>query len=91
MFTNFLVPSAITLNTGPSTSMDSITDLNRVKTKDNAYPPEVSDAKLSNPTLIDIDTMLNTTGLEEKAIIRKIDYRLVPWLSLLYLLSFLDR
>lgn len=30
-------------------------------------------------------------ALDEKTLVRKIDYRLVPWLSLLYLLSFLDR
>ncbi|KAF8340726.1 MFS general substrate transporter [Cantharellus anzutake] len=28
---------------------------------------------------------------QEKALIRKVDYRLIPWLSFLYLLSFLDR
>jgi len=32
-----------------------------------------------------------THGVNEKAVIRKTDYRIVPWLSLLYLLSFLDR
>jgi len=31
------------------------------------------------------------SSINEKALIRKIDYRLVPWLALLYLLSFLDR
>ena len=31
------------------------------------------------------------TPEEERALVRKIDYRLIPWLSLLYLLSFLDR
>jgi len=27
----------------------------------------------------------------EKRIVRKLDWRLIPWLSLLYLISFLDR
>jgi len=75
--------------------MDSITELNKTHSKDNAYPPvDVSDAKLSNPTLIDVDSSSQADafpGFDEKAIIRRIDYRLVPWLSLLYLLSFLDR
>lgn len=31
------------------------------------------------------------SGVNEKALIRKCDLRIVPWLSLLYLLSFLDR
>jgi hypothetical protein len=34
---------------------------------------------------------LEASSINDKAIVRKIDYRLVPWLSLLYLLSFLDR
>ena len=37
------------------------------------------------------DEDIELDGINEKALIRKIDYRLVPWLSLLYLLSFLDR
>ncbi|KAJ9122150.1 hypothetical protein QFC24_004378 [Naganishia onofrii] len=34
---------------------------------------------------------LEASSINEKALIRKTDYRIVPWLSLLYLLSFLDR
>ncbi|CAE6455054.1 unnamed protein product [Rhizoctonia solani] len=34
---------------------------------------------------------LDTSGIDEKKLLRKIDMRLIPWLSLLYLLSFLDR
>ena len=30
-------------------------------------------------------------GVDEKALIRKLDYKLLPALTLLYLLSFLDR
>lgn len=30
-------------------------------------------------------------GIDEKKLMRKIDLRVVPWLSVLYLLSFLDR
>ena len=40
--------------------------------------------KLFNP---DVDT----SGVDERKLIRKIDFALIPWLSLLYLLSFLDR
>ena len=29
--------------------------------------------------------------VDEKKLMRKVDYRLIPWLSVLYLLSFLDR
>jgi hypothetical protein len=38
-----------------------------------------------------VETELESSTINDKAIVRKIDYRLVPWLSLLYLLSFLDR
>ncbi len=33
----------------------------------------------------------NPTGINEKALIRKLDRKLLPGLTLLYLLSFLDR
>ncbi|CUA69510.1 putative transporter C1002,16c [Schizosaccharomyces pombe 972h-] [Rhizoctonia solani] len=36
-------------------------------------------------------THVDTSGIDEKKLMRKIDMRLVPWLSLLHLLSFLDR
>jgi hypothetical protein len=34
---------------------------------------------------------IDCSHIDEKALIRKIDFALIPWLSLLYLLSFLDR
>jgi hypothetical protein len=34
---------------------------------------------------------VDVSGIDEKKLLRKIDMRLIPWLSLLYLLSFLDR
>lgn len=33
----------------------------------------------------------NPTGINEKALVRKLDWKLLPPLTLLYLLSFLDR
>ena len=30
-------------------------------------------------------------SVDEKAVLRKIDLRVIPWLALLYLLNFLDR
>lgn len=32
-----------------------------------------------------------SNGIDEKKLLRKVDFRLIPWLSVLYLLSFLDR
>ncbi len=34
---------------------------------------------------------VDVSGVDEKKLMRKLDWYLVPWLSLLYLLSFLDR
>ncbi|KZV65193.1 MFS general substrate transporter [Peniophora sp. CONT] len=34
---------------------------------------------------------VNASGVDERKLMRKVDLRLIPWLSLLYLLSFLDR
>jgi len=34
---------------------------------------------------------VDVSGVDEKKLIRKMDLYLVPWLSVLYLLSFLDR
>jgi hypothetical protein len=34
---------------------------------------------------------INTAEIDERKVMRKIDLRFIPWFSLLYLLSFLDR
>jgi hypothetical protein len=34
---------------------------------------------------------VDVSGVDERKLLRKIDLTLIPWLSLLYLLSFLDR
>lgn len=34
---------------------------------------------------------VDVSGIDEAKLIRKIDWQLLPWLSLLHLLSFLDR
>jgi hypothetical protein len=34
---------------------------------------------------------VDCSGIDEKKLLRKIDFALIPWLSVLYLLSFLDR
>lgn len=47
-------------------------------TKDTAASPSSS-------------SLAEGTGIDEKKLLRKLDYRLLPPLILLYLLSFLDR
>ena len=34
---------------------------------------------------------VDTSGIDEKQLMRRIDWHVVPWLALLYLLNFLDR
>ena len=34
---------------------------------------------------------VDVSGVDEAKFVRKLDWRLIPWLSFLYLLSFLDR
>ena len=34
---------------------------------------------------------VDTSDIDEKKLLRKLDWALIPWLSFLYLLSFLDR
>ena len=47
--------------------------------------PSVSDEKQI------FNANVDTSGVDERKLIRKIDMALIPWLSFLYLLSFLDR
>jgi hypothetical protein len=37
------------------------------------------------------EVQIDVSQVDERKLVRKIDLRLIPWLSLLYLLSFLDR
>lgn len=37
------------------------------------------------------NSIAETVGINEKSLLRKLDYKLLPPLTLLYLLSFLDR
>ncbi|KAH7390305.1 MFS nicotinic acid transporter-like protein [Cadophora sp. MPI-SDFR-AT-0126] len=43
------------------------------------------------PSLSSEEAFTNPTGINEKALVRKLDFKLLPPLTLLYLLSFLDR
>jgi hypothetical protein len=54
--------------------------------------PEASigtDEKRPNIAIYNAD--IDTSGVDEKKLVRKIDIALIPWLAFLYLLSFLDR
>ena len=37
------------------------------------------------------DASLEASGIDEKNLMRKVDWHVIPWLALLYLLNFLDR
>jgi hypothetical protein len=56
--------------------------------KEEVYRPDIDtsgiDEEIYRP---DIDT----SGIDEKKLMRRVDWRVIPWLALLYLLSFMDR
>lgn len=43
------------------------------------------------PSLSSEEAFTNPTGINEKSFVRRLDWKLLPALTLLYLLSFLDR
>jgi hypothetical protein len=55
--------------------------------------PEKVDVQNEKQALSEIsnDSVVNFDGINEKALLRKLDYKLLPPLIFLYLLSFLDR
>lgn len=56
-------------------------------TKEEVYHSDVKQVDQTNSSISEAEL----DGIDTKRLIRKIDYHLVPWLALLYLLSFLDR
>ncbi|KAG8745990.1 hypothetical protein FRC10_006554 [Ceratobasidium sp. 414] len=62
--------------------------------EDNGVKPRPEHIESSVNLATEVPTYhagVDTSGIDEKKLLRKIDLRLIPWLSLLYLLSFLDR
>lgn len=66
-----------------------------IKMAETAHENEKKvDQNLNNdaaPSPSDSDVELDTSGINEKALLRKLDIKLLPGLVILYLLSFLDR
>ena len=59
-------------------------------TKESVVDEKVKDSpKLDQTQTSGSD--IESTGVNEKALLRKLDWRLLPAVSVLYLLSFLDR
>ena len=52
---------------------------------------EVPASKLEDGSIGSSDDVGAIYGINEKALLRKLDFKLLPALTLLYLLSFLDR
>ena len=49
----------------------------------------ISEEKVARTEEVTIEA--DTSGIDERKLLRKLDLALIPWLSFLYLLSFLDR
>lgn len=64
--------------------MSTFSEKKDVQTDTDTETPDVGGSPASN-------SVAETVGIDEKALLRKLDYRLLPPLTLLYLLSFLDR
>lgn len=45
----------------------------------------------TSKTFLTMNSQGKSYDVDEKAVLRKIDMHIIPWLALLYLLSFLDR
>ena len=58
--------------------------------QDTGHGEALEDGKEKGVTVL-YNPHVDISGIDEAKLIRKIDWRLVPWLSFLYLLSFLDR
>jgi hypothetical protein len=56
-----------------------------------AHDAGLSDSKVDSPSYSGEEGMVDVSGISEKSLLRKLDFKLLPPLSLLYLLSFLDR
>lgn len=50
-----------------------------------------SDKQTTTPEDDNSDTSIETTNVQEKALLRKLDWRIVPWIFILYFLSVEDR
>lgn len=57
--------------------------------------PHVEDAtkqeEVSSRPKVVYNPDVDVSGVDERMLMRKVDSRTIPWLSLLYLLAFLDR
>ncbi len=72
------------MSTAEKTSPDSTSSREMADEKATGSIQVIEDSKVYNA---DVDV----SSVDEQKLLRKIDIALIPWLSLLYLLSFLDR
>ncbi|KAK0202559.1 MFS general substrate transporter [Desarmillaria ectypa] len=64
-------------------------------TNPSSSPPSINEKEASTVQIVEKSNVYNAHidvgGVDERKLMRKIDIALIPWLSFLYLLSFLDR
>jgi len=76
----------------PAPNESLAVDEKRAEENENENENEKSDVlKTTSPSLTSLSSDPILDGISEKALLRKLDYKLLPPLTLLYLLSFLDR
>jgi len=57
----------------------------------SSFPPDKKEAPTDPVSLASDTDDIETSDINEKALLRKLDWRLLPAVGILYLLSFLDR
>lgn len=54
----------------------------------HAEKGSLSDTNGESPRVV---SEVDTEGIDEKKLMRRIDFHIIPWLALLYFLNFMDR
>jgi hypothetical protein len=62
-----------------------------MSTSDHKEPQDIERREVREQVATVYNVYLDVSGIKEAKLVRKIDWRLLPWLSLLYLLNILDR
>lgn len=70
-------------------AMSTETEKSSRTSKDHQDDPETVSVRFEHAGVYRPE--VNTSGIDERRVLRKIDWHVVPWLAVLYLLNFLDR
>jgi hypothetical protein len=69
--------------------MNSPLRQDQLSEKESGLSAELGDDQVMKTTLY--NPHIDVSGIDERRLIRKVDWMLIPWMAVLYLLNFLDR